>query len=165
MAIRAPDGANKWCPLGYYKGKSNLAWKLNNWPLGVLQWKIETDVEGQATSFAGQEGGQMKKNKQGTAFSWFSSSDEKWMAWLPAGKRLLYSSLVSLSLNYRCDLCHIVRSKDQLVEDQTWIEIGLKRILKDRIFVPLSFCTACECKQTNPSPFLQQKNPNSKIWP
>ena len=26
-------------------------------------------------------------------------------------------------------LCHIVRSKDQLVEGQTWIGIGLKRIL------------------------------------
>ena len=36
-------------------------------------------------------------------------------------------------------ICHIVRSKDQLVEDETWIEIGLKRILKDRIFVSLSF--------------------------
>ena len=62
-------------------------------------------------------------------------------------------------------LCHIVRWKDQLVEGQTWIEIGLKRILKDRIFVPLSFRTTCECKQTNPSSILKRKNPISKIWP
>ena len=63
-------------------------------------------------------------------------------------------------------LCHIVRWKDQLVEGQTWIEIGLKEIgLKDRIFVPLSFRTTCEWKQTNPSSFLKRKNPISKIWP
>ena len=62
-------------------------------------------------------------------------------------------------------LCHIVRWKDQLVEGQTWIEVGLKRILKDRIFVPLSFRRTCECKQTNPSSILKRKNPISKIWP
>ena len=67
-------------PLGYYNGKSKLTPKAKKLHLVRKLFALAS----------GQEGGQIKKNKEGTAFSWFSSSDEKWMTWLPAGKRLLY---------------------------------------------------------------------------
>ena len=100
-----------------------------------------------------------QEGRQRRRFSRFFSSDEKGMTWLPAGKTFYTKALLTCLWIIDAAVCHIVRPKDQLLEDQTWIEIGLKQILKDRIIVPLFFCTTYECKQTNPCSILQRKIP------
>ena len=109
----------------------------------------------------------IKNRKEGSAIAFpdsFQVMRREWLASLLAKGFYIKASLTCLWIKDAA-LCHIIRSKDQLLADQTWAEEGLNRILKDRIFAPLSFCTTCKCKQTNPSSVLKQKNPNSKIWP